>query len=108
MGTLPATIITAMASPMARPTPSTTPAPMPLFAAGRLTLKMVSIQVAPRARLACSYSGGTAFSAVSLTDTMPGKIMMARTSMAASRQVPLSRWNTCIISGTSTIMPTRP
>ena len=34
LATLPATIMMAMASPMARPTPSTTAAAMPLFAAG--------------------------------------------------------------------------
>ena len=57
LGLLPATIITAMASPMARPMPSTMPATMPLLAAGMLTLKIVSIFVAPSARLASSYSG---------------------------------------------------
>ena len=39
IGILPETIITAMASPMARPTPSTTAAAMPLLAAGTDTLK---------------------------------------------------------------------
>ena len=38
-GALPETIITAIASPMARPTPSTTAAAMPLFAAGTETRK---------------------------------------------------------------------
>ena len=48
--------MTAMASPMARPTPSTTAAAMPLFAAGTDTLKYVSMGVAPRASDASSYS----------------------------------------------------
>ena len=50
MGALPDTIITAMASPIARPTPSTTAAAMPLFAAGADTRNQVSTGVAPRAR----------------------------------------------------------
>ena len=39
LATLPATMMMAMASPMARPTPSTTAAATPLRAAGRLTRK---------------------------------------------------------------------
>ena len=39
LGTLPDTIITAIASPMARPTPSTTAAAIPLRAAGTDTRK---------------------------------------------------------------------
>ena len=73
-----------------------------------LTLKIVSIFVAPSARLASSYSGGTAFSAVSLTEMMDGRIMMASTRMAANRQVPFFKWNSSITAGTSTIMPMRP
>ena len=88
LATLPATIRMAMASPMARPMPSTTEAAMPLLAAGMLTLKIVSIFVAPSARLASSYSGGTAFSAVSLTEMMDGRIMMASTMIAARRLAP--------------------
>ena len=108
LATLPATIITAMASPTARPMPSTTPAAMPLLAAGMLTLKMVSVGVAPRARLASSYSGGTARSAVSDTLMMEGRIMTESTSMAASRLVPLGRPKTLAMRGTSTDTPIRP
>ena len=39
LGAFPATIITAIASPIARPTPNTTAAAIPLFAAGTDTLK---------------------------------------------------------------------
>ena len=43
LGTLPDTIIMAMASPMARPTPSTTAVATPERAAGREMRKMVSM-----------------------------------------------------------------
>ena len=66
-GALPLTIITAIASPMARPTPSTTAAAMPLRAAGTDTRNHVSTAVAPSASDASSYSGGTASSAVTET-----------------------------------------
>ena len=88
LATLPATIITAIASPMARPTPSTTAAAMPLRAAGTDTLKKVSTGDAPRARDASSYSFGTASSAVTDTLMMLGRIIMASTMMAASRLAP--------------------
>ena len=107
-GTLPDTIMTAMASPMARPTPSTTAAAMPLFAAGTETLKYVSIGVAPSASDASSYSGGTASSAVTDTLMIDGRIMIASTMMAASRLAPSARWNTLRMPGTSTSIPTRP
>ena len=108
MGLLPATIITAMASPMARPMPSTTPAAMPLLAAGMLILNHVSVSVAPSARLPCSYSGGTALSAVTDTDTMLGRIMMESTTMALSRQAPEALPKAFATAGTSTCIPKRP
>ena len=83
----------AMASPMARPTPSTTAVATPLRAACRLTRNHVSVSVAPSARLASSYSRGTARSAVSDTLMIEGRIMMASTMMAASRQAPEPRLN---------------
>ena len=64
--------------------------------------------MAPRARLASSYSLGTARRAVSDTLMMEGRIMMASTIIAASRQAPELRWNRFRMVGTSTIMPTRP
>ena len=94
MGTLPETIITAMASPMARPTPSTTAAAMPLRAAGTDTLNQVSVAVAPSAREASSYSRGTASRAVMATLIMEGRIMIASTMMAASRPEPSGIWKT--------------
>ena len=108
LATLPATMMMAMASPMARPMPSTTAAAMPLEAAGTLTRNTVSMWVAPRARLASSYSGGTAFRAVSDTEMMEGRIMMARTMMAQKRLAPSGRSKALRTAGTSTIMPMRP
>lgn len=108
LGTLPDTIIMAMASPMARPTPSTTAVATPERAAGREMRKMVSMWVAPRARLASSYSRGTACRAVSATLMMEGRIITARTTIAASRVAPEASWKVLWMAGTSTIMPTRP
>ena len=81
---------------------------MPLFAAGTDTLKYVSMGVAPRASDASSYSRGTASSAVTETLMMDGRIMTARTMIAASRLAPSGRWNALRIPGTSTSIPTRP
>ena len=105
---MPETIITAMASPMARPTPSTTAAAMPLFAAGTDTRNQVSVGVAPRASEASSYSRGTDSRAVTETLMIDGRIMTARTRMAASRLAPSATWNTLRMPGTSTSIPTRP
>ena len=100
--------MTAIASPIALPTPSTTAAAIPLFAAGTETLKYVSVGVAPRARDASSYSFGTASSAFSETFIIEGRIIIARTIIAASRLAPSGTLNIFLIAGTSTIMPTRP
>ena len=108
LGTLPETIIPSMASPMARPTPSTTAAAIPLRAAGTDTRNHVSVAVAPSAREASSYSRGTASSAVMDTLMMDGRIMIASTIMAASRPEPSGIWKIFRIDGTSTSIPTRP
>ena len=81
---------------------------MPLLAAGTLILNQVSVSVAPSARLPCSYSGGTAFSAVTDTDTMLGRIMMASITMALSRQAPDALPKALATAGTSTCIPSRP
>ena len=108
LGLLPATIMTAIASPMARPMPRTMPAAMPLFAAGTLILNHVSVSVAPSARLPCSYSGGTAFSAVTETETMLGRIMMDSTTMADNRQAPEALPKVFATAGTKICIPSRP
>ena len=66
------------------------------------------MSVAPRARDASSYSRGTALRAVSDTEMMEGRIMMASTTMAASRLSPAAVWKVSRMKGTSTINPTRP
>ena len=48
-GWLPATMMTAIVSPIARPTPSTIPARMPLFAAGTTAVYTLRSCVAPSA-----------------------------------------------------------
>ena len=53
VGALPVTIITAIVSPIARPTPSITAVSTPERAAGRVTPQMVCHRVAPTARAAC-------------------------------------------------------
>ena len=107
-GTLPETIMTAIASPIARPTPMTTAAAMPLFAAGTDTLKQVSTGVAPSASDASSYSFGTASSAVIDTLMMDGSIIIARTMTAARRLAPSGTPNNFLIPGTRISIPTRP
>ncbi len=99
---------TAIASPKARPTPRITAAATPLEAAGRLTRNTVSISVAPRARLAASYSGGTARRAVSATRMTEGSSITASTTMAAKRLAPSGRRNHLRTAGTSTSIPTSP
>ena len=81
---------------------------MPLFAAGTLILNHVSVSVAPSARLPCSYSGGTAFRAVTDTETMLGRIMMASTTMALNRHAPDALPKALATAGTSTCIPSRP
>ena len=88
--------------------PSTTDAAMPLFAAGNETLNTVSFHVAPSARLASSYSRGTALSAVSDTLMIEGRTMTVRTMIEEKRPTPSATLNTSRTKGTSTIMPTRP
>ena len=100
--------MTAMASPMARPTPRTTAAATPLPAAGSDTRNQVSVSVAPRARDPSSYSRGTARRAVSETLMMEGRIMTVSTKIAASRHAPEERRNVFWMAGTRTIMPMRP
>ena len=52
------------------------------------SISYVSMGVAPNAKEASSYSGGTASRAVTDTFMMEGKIMIARTMIAANRLAP--------------------
>ena len=106
--TLPATIITAIASPIALPIPSTTDVKIPLFAAGTTTLNTVSVLVAPSASDASSYSLGTLLIAVSDTEITDGRIITVSTIIAEKRFAPSGRLNVSLTRGTITIIPTRP
>ena len=106
--TLPATIITAIASPIALPIPRTTDVKIPLFAAGTTTLNTVSVLVAPSASDASSYSLGTLLIAVSDTEITDGRIITVSTIIAEKRFAPSGRLNVSLTRGTITIIPTRP
>ena len=84
----PDTRLIAMASPMARPVPSTTAVIIPGFAAGRITVKTVCIRDAPRAREESLSCCGTASMAASLILITVGRIMTASTKTADSRFAP--------------------
>ena len=108
LGTFPDTIITAIASPIALPIPKTTDVIIPLFAAGRVILNMVSVFVAPSASEPSSYSFVTALIAVSDTEITDGKIITVKTIIAEKRFAPSGRPNTTLTAGTMIIIPTRP
>ena len=81
---------------------------MPLFAAGTETRKYVSIGVAPSASEASSYSFGTASREVTATLIMDGRIIIARTIIAARRLAPSGTPKSFLMPGTRISMPTRP
>ena len=85
---LPETRVIAMASPIARPTPSTIAEIMPDLAAGIITLKIVCIWEAPKARDEDFNCAGTAFRDDSLILMTVGRIMTANTKTAEIRFAP--------------------
>ena len=87
-GVLPATRITAIVSPTARPIPNTTPDTIPDRAVGRLTFLMVCHFEAPSASDPSLYAWGTALSDTSAMLIMVGRIMIARINPAASTLYP--------------------
>ena len=91
LGVFPDTIMTAIASPIALPIPSTTEVKIPLFEAGTMILKTVSVLVAPSASEPSSYSFGTAFIAVSETLIIDGSIITESTIMAENKFAPSGR-----------------
>ena len=107
--TFPATIMTAIVSPMARPTPKITPDKIPERAAGMVMWKMVCVAVAPSPSEASRYDAGTARRDCSVTFTMVGIIMTAKIRMAAKRLSPMvAPPNTARIAGTITSIPKKP
>ena len=107
-GEFPATNITAIVSPIALPTPSTMAASIPDFAAGKITLNIVSISEAPRANDPSLYDFGTAFIAVCETDIMVGSIIIAKTNITASKLCPFGKFKVDWIFGTINANPNNP
>ncbi|CCL08646.1 hypothetical protein BN168_650096 [Clostridioides difficile CD002] len=105
---MPATSITAIVSPKALPTPNTTAANTPDFAAGNTTLNIVSIFDAPSANEPSLYAFGTALIAVSDTDIIVGNIITASTITIANKLCPFGRLNILCIVGTITARPNTP
>ena len=107
-GEFPATNITAIVSPIALPTPNTTAASMPDFAAGKVTLNIVSVVDAPRAKDPSLYDAGTAFMAVCETEIMVGSIIIAKTNITASKLCPFGKFKIDWIFGTIKANPNNP
>ena len=89
---LPDTRLMAIASPMARPVPSTIAVIIPALAAGSTTWKIVWILVAPIAREALLKCRGTALRADSLMLITEGRIIRASTSTTAIRYTHPVNW----------------
>ena len=121
---LPITWVTAIASPSARPRPSTTAAVIPLRVYGMTTPRTISQRVVPRASAPSSSSRGTARNSSRQMLEMIGTTMIVRINPAVKRPVPAcdgapnsgmnprlrcSQGSTCIPrNGPSTKMPQRP
>ena len=99
--------MTAIVSPTARPTPKIIPAIIPDLAAGSSAKNTLRSLHAPSASEPSKYSDGTARSDVSLTETIVGRIIIARTIEAARMLVPLPP-NTVRITGTIAVSPKKP
>ena len=93
MAAFPATIMTAMVSPTARPMPRMIAAAIPERAAGTRTRLMVCQRVAPMASDPSLYSWGTEEMASSDTLTIVGSAMMPSRTEAASQVSPVGRSN---------------
>ena len=104
----PATIMTAMVSPTARPMPRMMAAAMPESAAGTRTRLMVCQRVAPMASDPSLYSWGTELMASSETLTIVGSAMMPRRTEAASQVSPVGRSNATRIKLVRTMRPKNP
>ena len=79
---------TAMVSPIALPKPRMVEAMMPGAAVGRITPRMVSHRVAPRAYAPSRRVGGTATSDEREMAVMVGRTIRASTMLAVSRLFP--------------------
>lgn len=84
----PATIITAIVSPIARPMASEMPDIIVFFAVGRQILKIVSILFAPKLNDASFKWIGTACSAETAVFIIVGRIIIVKTIITASIESP--------------------
>ena len=106
LGWFPATMTTAMVSPMLLPIPSTTEDMIPEDAAGIITLSTALSFESPRARAPSRRAGSKALRELWDTVTMVGRIITERRIDAVRMLFPLPV--TYLIIGTSTIRPKKP
>ncbi len=104
------TMIIAIVSPRARPTPRMMAATMPDRAAGTVTPTIVCHRVAPSASDPSRYSLGTARMASSAMFVMVGSTITARTTDAEASPKPVlpGMEKRLRVRGTNTTMPNRP
>ncbi len=86
---LPETIITAMVSPRALPSPKNIPEDIPFFAAGKTTLKIERALDSPSASEASKNLSEKYLIENSEMLIIVGKIMMIRTIIAVNKQSPV-------------------
>ena len=89
----PQTMETAVASPKERLSPMIRPAKIPLLAAGRMTLKLVSLLLAPKANEALESLGSTAFMAEIDKTVIVGMLIIERTKTEERVDMPPADWN---------------
>ena len=106
LGWFPATITTAMVSPMLRPTPRITEDRIPEEAAGTITLNTAFSFVSPSARAPSNKLLSKALSELSETVIIVGRIIKDRRTDAVMMLFPLP--NMDLKSGTRTINPKKP
>ena len=107
-GLLPAIMMTAIVSPMARPTPRMRDAVMDDFAAGTIVLNTACSWVAPKARAPSYSSCGTASIPFLDSATTVGKIMMPSTKEVTKSPAPSPVGEMLANSGMMTAMPKKP
>ena len=87
-GRFPITIVTAIVSPSARPSPRITAPKMPDRAYGSTALVIISQRVAPSASIASRCESGTAVMTSREMATTVGRIMSVRITPAANSPTP--------------------
>src|SRR5580658_10617149 len=97
---------TAMVSPSARPSASTTPVAIPLRAAGKAILVAIDHAERPSALPPIRSDAGTLLRLLVATSVTVGRIIRVRTSVAASKLGPGGA--SAATAGTKTVMPQRP